>query len=146
MDAGGAARRLAAGSGPIGLRLPDAGREEETMRSWIVPLYLALALTAGAATAFAAEPACHDATGKFVKCPAPGAVPAAPMPNKAATTTSTSAPMPNKAPSASSAGQPAAATVGTPAGAIAKCNDGTTWTGKTHSGACSHHGGVKEWQ
>lgn len=32
-----------------------------------------------------------------------------------------------------------------PAGATAKCKDGTYSMSKTHSGACSHHGGVAEW-
>jgi hypothetical protein len=32
-----------------------------------------------------------------------------------------------------------------PAGAIAKCKDGKYWHGSTHSGSCSHHGGVDTW-
>ena len=32
-----------------------------------------------------------------------------------------------------------------PEGATAKCKDGTYSYAKTHSGACSHHGGVAEW-
>jgi hypothetical protein len=32
-----------------------------------------------------------------------------------------------------------------PEGATAKCKDGTYSHAKTHSGACSHHGGVAEW-
>jgi hypothetical protein len=32
-----------------------------------------------------------------------------------------------------------------PAGAIAKCKDGTYSHAKGHSGACSNHGGVGEW-
>lgn len=32
-----------------------------------------------------------------------------------------------------------------PPTATAKCKDGTYSTSKTHSGACSHHGGVAEW-
>ena len=48
------------------------------------------------------------------------------------------------------AGGPAAAgTYGgmgsAPAGATAQCNDGSYYKGKGHSGACSHHGGVKNW-
>jgi uncharacterized protein DUF3761 len=35
-----------------------------------------------------------------------------------------------------------AATAGAPAGATAKCKDGTYSMSKTHSGTCSHHGGV----
>jgi len=68
----------------------------------------------------------------------------------------------SKAPAATSkaappAGQPApqtsgetkapskAPTGGTPGNATAKCKDGTYSYAKTHSGACSHHGGVAEW-
>ena len=32
-----------------------------------------------------------------------------------------------------------------PKGATAKCKDGTYSFAKTHSGACSRHGGVAEW-
>jgi hypothetical protein len=32
-----------------------------------------------------------------------------------------------------------------PAGATAECKDGTFSTSKVHTGACSHHGGVKDW-
>lgn len=32
-----------------------------------------------------------------------------------------------------------------PRGAIAKCKDGTYSHSKTHTGACSHHGGVQQW-
>lgn len=38
---------------------------------------------------------------------------------------------------------PAAASA--PAGATAKCKDGTYSFSKTHSGSCSHHGGVAAW-
>jgi hypothetical protein len=31
------------------------------------------------------------------------------------------------------------------AGVTATCTDGSTWTGKTRSGACARHGGVKQW-
>jgi hypothetical protein len=34
---------------------------------------------------------------------------------------------------------------GRPAGATGSCNDGSFTTAKTKSGACSRHGGVKEW-
>jgi flagellar biosynthesis GTPase FlhF len=34
---------------------------------------------------------------------------------------------------------------GAPADATAQCKDGTYSTSKQHSGACSHHGGVKTW-
>lgn len=83
----------------------------------------------------------------------------APTPSKAAkapSTTSkaapppsaTSAPEPTTLPPAatSSAKAPTVATTtATPANAIAKCKDGTFSYAKTHSGACSHHGGVAEW-
>jgi uncharacterized protein DUF3761 len=39
----------------------------------------------------------------------------------------------------------AAAPAGAPEGATAKCKDGTYSQSKTHTGACSHHGGVAEW-
>jgi hypothetical protein len=32
-----------------------------------------------------------------------------------------------------------------PTGAIARCKDGTYSHAKSHSGACSHHGGVGQW-
>jgi len=32
-----------------------------------------------------------------------------------------------------------------PTGAIAKCKDGQYWHGASHSGSCSHHGGVASW-
>lgn len=37
------------------------------------------------------------------------------------------------------------AAVSAPADATAKCKDGTYSHSKTHTGACSHHGGVAEW-
>ena len=91
------------------------------------PLSLALALTVGAGAGLAAEPVCHDASGKYVKCGAAGSQ----------TPTATAA---------SSAAKPASAQVGTPAGAIAKCNDGTTWTSNIPGAACSRHGGVAKWK
>jgi len=39
----------------------------------------------------------------------------------------------------------AAAMAAPPAGATAKCKDGTFSTSKSHSGACSKHGGVADW-
>jgi hypothetical protein len=98
------------------------------MRSWIATAVLALAITsmAGEASAAAAHQ-CKDAKGKYIKCPAPTKT----APAKASTSSS---PM-------------AAVALGgaAPSGATAKCKDGSYSTSKTHSGACSHHGGVANW-
>ena len=79
---------------------------------------------------------CKDASGKFAKCPASTAA-AAP------------AAAPAGAMAATTSGRPATATVasaaGSPAGASARCKDGSYSMSKTHSGACSHHGGVGAW-
>ena len=40
---------------------------------------------------------------------------------------------------------PRSAPSAAPAGATARCNDGSYSTAKTRSGACSKHGGVAEW-
>lgn len=40
---------------------------------------------------------------------------------------------------------PTTSTSGTPAGATARCVDGTYSYSTSHSGACSHHGGVAQW-
>jgi hypothetical protein len=71
---------------------------------------------------------CKDAKGKFTKCP-----------SKATE---------KGAMAATSAAKPTAASVfggGAPAGATAKCKDGSYSMSKGHSGACSHHGGVANW-
>jgi hypothetical protein len=49
------------------------------------------------------------------------------------------------APATSGKAQVTPAPAGTPANATAKCKDNTYSFAKTHSGACSHHGGVAEW-
>ena len=49
---------------------------------------------------------------------------------------------PAAAPAAATKAEPAAAA---PAGATAKCKDGTYCKSKSHSGACSKHGGVDSW-
>jgi hypothetical protein len=64
---------------------------------------------------------------------------------------STSTPQPATAPKATPAVpvRPATTSKATennnPAGAIAQCKDGTYSHAKTHTGACSHHGGVGKW-
>jgi hypothetical protein len=40
---------------------------------------------------------------------------------------------------------PAASSNGVPAGATAKCGDGTYSFSQHHQGTCSHHGGVRAW-
>ena len=58
------------------------------------------------------------------------------------------APAPRAAPAAASAPAraPSAATNATgPQGATAKCRDNTYSHSKTHTGSCSHHGGVAQW-
>ena len=127
------------------------------------------------AAAAAAEPAasattvtCKDGTtshggrgacrghGGVEKAGAAGAsAPAAPPAAAAKTAPPPAAPAPAphaaaQAPAASSS-QTAKATGGgkaatdDPTGAIAKCHDGMYWHGKSHSGSCSHHGGVETW-
>jgi Protein of unknown function (DUF3761) len=66
----------------------------------------------------------------------------------AAKTTAADTPAPKAAPAAPKAkATPAAATtsVTPPAGAIAKCKDGTFFSGASHKGACRGHKGVADW-
>jgi hypothetical protein len=127
------------------------------MRPLALTLILALAL---APPAFAKGSKCRDAQGHYVKCP-----PAAAAPAGAAAPAAASAPATAKAPAktskaatpssnagyssrkASSPGKAAttAAVAGAPAGATARCKDGSYSMSKGHSGACSHHGGVDSW-
>lgn len=74
--------------------------------------------------------------------PAATGTPAAPAPAPAATPKSAPA---GNAPAASSKAESVARPAGAPADATGKCKDGTFTTSKTHTGACSHHGGVAEW-
>jgi hypothetical protein len=132
---------------------------------------MTLVFAAGSA---AAKGPCKDDHGKFIKCPAPAAAPAAPAavtpaptakaerckndkgrfikcPAPGAAPAATPAPA-AKAPAAAktAAAKPASAiptgsAAGSPAGASAQCKDGTYSHSKQHSGACSHHGGVAKW-
>jgi hypothetical protein len=70
------------------------------------------------------------------------AAPAAPA--AAATAPAAMAPAATPAPAGASSKSSVAA-AGAPAGATAKCKDGTYSTAKSHSGACSKHGGVADW-
>lgn len=72
--------------------------------------------------------------------PAPAAKQPAPTRDTASTkqTTGAAAKTSGKAPTV-------APPAGTPEGATAKCGDGTYSFSKTHTGACSRHGGVSEW-
>ncbi len=114
------------------------------------------AATAAAAPAPAAKPAkaapCKDAKGKFIKCgtasagasAAAATTPARPStsaPKPVATTTTHAA----ATHTATATTAPTTSAVGAPAGATAKCRDGTWSMSKTHSGSCSHHGGVASW-
>ena len=58
-----------------------------------------------------------------------------PTPTSAVVTPAPAAPAPPPA-------APAPAVPAVPTGATALCNDGTYWTGASHKGACSHHGGA----
>ncbi len=112
------------------------------------PAAAAAAAPGPAAKAAKAAP-CKDAKGKFIKCgTAPAGASAAAVTTPAhpvkpaskpvaTTTTHAAASTTTKAPTASA--------VGAPAGATAKCRDGTWSMSKTHSGSCSHHGGVASW-
>ena len=75
----------------------------------------------------------HGGVQKAAKAAAPAAAPATPA-----------AAAPAMAPAAKPAMAPAAAGAA-PAGATAKCKDGTYSKSKSHSGACSKHGGVDSW-
>jgi hypothetical protein len=116
------------------------------------PLSLAFVLVLGlsiAGGAAAKATQCKDDKGKFIKCPPAAAAPAATTRCKDAKgkfikcgTPPAAASSAPAAPAASSATPTAG---GGPAGATAKCKDGTFSSSKTHSGACSHHGGVASW-
>ena len=72
---------------------------------------------------------------------APSSVPTATTPTKPGAVPAPAAPDTGS----SKAAAPANAKNTDPTGAIAKCKDGTYSHAKSHSGACSRHGGVAEW-
>ena len=116
------------------------------------PLSLAFALVLGlsiASGAAAKATQCKDVKGKFIKCPPAAAAPAKPSP--AATTRCKDAKgkfikcgAPTMSPMASGPAASAPMATGGPAGATAKCKDGTYTKTKSHSGACAKHGGVAQ--
>jgi hypothetical protein len=92
-------------------------------------------------TSKAGKGACSHHGGVAKAAPsAPSAVPPAPPRNINATPPA-AAQRPAPAPSQGRSTPPPAAT-GKP---TAQCKDGTTSYSAHHSGACSHHGGVKQW-
>jgi hypothetical protein len=105
----------------------------------------------GVKTWFAAATAAAGAAA----APAAGVAPAPAVTPKAPPVTPKSVPVaPASGDKAAVAGKAAAAATQTPAvakpgdapaDATGKCKDGTFTSSKTHSGACSHHGGVAEW-
>jgi hypothetical protein len=96
----------------------------------------------GTTSTVAGKGACshHGGVAKATKMTAtPTASPAAAMPASAAP--AAAAP----APAAKAAAPSMAASSADPTGATAKCKDGTYSHAKSHSGACSKHGGVADW-
>jgi hypothetical protein len=93
--------------------------------------------TAAASSAKPAKPSKPSLlSGILAKHPVAGT----PPPKAVAGGPAVSGPVVSGAPKSSApAGGPA------PTGATAKCKDGTYSFSKTHSGSCSHHGGVANW-
>jgi Protein of unknown function (DUF3761) len=123
-------------------------------------LALAWTLPVRADTSAAAPTTCKDgttsaATGRGacsghggVQKTASTASPSSAAPAPAATPPAGSASAPTSPattkPAAPSSTKPASGNTD-PTGATAKCKDGTYSKSKSHSGACSHHGGVDQW-
>jgi hypothetical protein len=102
-------------------------------------LFAAAPLTAQAPAG--ATGVCKDGTYTMAKsksgaCSGHGGV-------KSWTGTATAKPTPMRAPAPTPAAT--AAPAGRPAGATGACGDGTYTLAKSKSGACSNHGGVKQW-
>jgi hypothetical protein len=86
----------------------------------------------------------HGGVQKAAK-PAPATTAKGPATTETATPAATPAPSAAAA-KAAPAGKAEATTGNTdPTGATAKCKDGTYSKSKSHSGACSKHGGVADW-
>jgi predicted lipid-binding transport protein (Tim44 family) len=84
------------------------------------------------------------ATETPVSAPAPAVEPAAPSPASSSSSLSNTNTYTNS--SGNTVHSPASSTEGTiPAGATAKCRDGTFSFSQHRSGTCSHHGGVSSW-
>ena len=135
-------------------------------------LALAFALPAAADTAPAAAPTtCKDgttsnATGRgacsghggvqknsgassstsssAASAPAATPPPATTPPSGSASSQTSPATTKSSSAASSSSSKPASGNTD-PTGATAKCKDGTYSKSKSHSGACSHHGGVDQW-
>ena len=95
-----------------------------------------LAVLAVSAPALARAPQCRDSHGHFIHCPTPTAPPAS------------SVPVEDTGYYHSRNGHDVHRPVhanAAPAGASAKCGDGTYSFSQSHRGTCSHHGGVTSW-
>jgi hypothetical protein len=95
---------------------------------------------------------CRNALGAYVKCGATNApglgrtIGSAPATAAgAASRTVGSAAATATAPTRAYVGSAPGTFLGAPAGATARCKDGTYSMSKTHSGTCSRHGGVSAW-
>jgi hypothetical protein len=92
--------------------------------------------SAPAASSSAAASSAPAASSPASSAPATGSASAPPASGSAPAKT---------ADGAKTTAKPAASGNTDPTGATAKCTDGTYSKAKTHSGACSHHGGVAQW-